>query len=222
MVALLLDLAAELEFTMVTSSPVSQIHSVLCPFPVLLVLLVMTAITVLLHSIDALHIDRGESSMLKSDLDLSSFSCPNPPCKDFNVTGLNNIGTRGTYGPEKRPMLYCRTCGKRFAATFGTAVYGSHLDPRVIYDIIHHAAEGVGVRATARLLHMDKDTVNDVILRVGHHCAISLDKLLQSLRLNEVQLDELWAFVKKKNVMRLLKRDSKTFILRTRKTAKKH
>ena len=34
-----------------------------------------------------------------------------------------------------------------------------------IVQIIHHAAEGVGVRASARLLNINKDTVNRVILR---------------------------------------------------------
>jgi hypothetical protein len=45
---------------------------------------------------------------------------------------------------------------------------------------------------------MDKNTVNDVILRVGPHCAKVLGQLLASLSLTGVQLDELWAFVKKK------------------------
>jgi hypothetical protein len=111
---------------MVTLRIVPKIYSVLRYLSLFFVLLVITDITVSSYSIDTLHIDRGESSMLKSDLNLSSFSCHNPLCKEFNVYGLNNIGTRGTYGPDKRPMLYCRTCGKRFAATFGTAVYGSH------------------------------------------------------------------------------------------------
>jgi hypothetical protein len=55
------------------------------------------------------------------------------------------------------------------------------------------------VRATARLLEMDKDTVNRVILRACEHCAHVLSGLLTSLSLTEVQLDELWDFVKKES-----------------------
>lgn len=69
------------------------------------------------------------------------------------------------------------------------------------HSIIHHAAEGVSVRATARLLGLDKNLVNRVILRAGEHCAAVLSTLLQSLHLSEVQLDELWAFVKKNKVI---------------------
>jgi hypothetical protein len=57
------------------------------------------------------------------------------------------------------------------------------------------------VRATARLLELDKDTVNRVILRAGEHCARVLSGLLTSLKLTETQLDELWTFVKKRRVL---------------------
>ena len=98
-------------------------------------------------------------------------------------------------------MLYCRTCGKRFASTRATAFFGLHLSDEKIEQIIHHAAEGVGVRATARLLNINKDTVNRVILRAGEHCELILSSLLRSLKLKETQLDELWSFVKKRNVL---------------------
>ena len=58
-----------------------------------------------------------------------------------------------------------------------------------------------GVRATSRLLDINKDTVNRVILRAGEHCEIVLSNLLRSLKLKEAQLDELWAFVKKRNLL---------------------
>ena len=96
---------------------------------------------------------------------------------------------------------YCRTCGKRFAATQASALFGLHLPAKTVQQIIHLAAEGVGVRATARLLGLDKDTVNRVILRVGEHCAHVLSGLLTSLKLTEVQLDELWTFIKKRKFL---------------------
>ena len=102
---------------------------------------------------------------------------------------------------KTRDLLYCRTCGKRFASTRVTAFFGLHLSDDKIEQIIHHAAEGVGVRATARFLNINKDTVNRVILRTGEHCELILSSLLRSLKLKETQLDELWSFVKKRNVL---------------------
>jgi IS30 family transposase len=85
--------------------------------------------------------------------------------------------------------------------TRSTAFFGLHLSDEKIEQIIHHAAEGVGVRATARLLGLNKDTVNRVILRAGEHCQLVLSNLLRSLKLEETQLDELWAFVKKRKIL---------------------
>ena len=135
-----------------------------------------------------------------SELDQSF--CPNEQCKDYGLRGQGNIALRGKYGKDKsRDLLYCRTCGKRFASTRSSAMFGLHLPAETIRQIIHHAAEGVGVRATARLLGIDKDTVNRVILRAGEHCARVLSSLLTSLELTETQLDELWTFVKKRKIL---------------------
>lgn len=134
--------------------------------------------------------------------DIENAYCPNPHCKDYGQRGRGNIATRGKYGKANDKQLhYCRTCKTRFAATTGTAFFGLHLSEEAIGRIIHHAAEGVGVRATARLLGLDKDTVNRVVLRAGEHCERVLSDLLRSLNLNEAQLDELWAFVKKRKVL---------------------
>ncbi len=136
--------------------------------------------------------------------------CPNKDCKDYGLQNHGNIAIRGKYGKDKnKDLLYCRTCGKRFASTRATAFFGLHLSDEKIAQIIHHAAEGVGVRATARLLNINKDTVNRVILRAGEHCEIVLSNLLRSLKLKEAQLDELWAFVKKRKLL-TKKKSSKT------------
>jgi len=134
--------------------------------------------------------------------DHDQHTCPNEECKDHGVSGGGNISLRGKYGKNKdRDLLYCRTCGRRFAATKSTALFGLHLPADVVQQVIHLAAEGVGVRASARLLGLDKDTVNRVILRAGEHCAKVLSELLTSLKMTEAQLDELWTFIKKRKIL---------------------
>jgi transposase-like protein len=139
-------------------------------------------------------------------VDLSKHFCPSASCKLYGLPNHGNIAVRGKYGKDKsRDLLYCRNCGKRFAATQGSALFGLHLPAETVRAIIHQAAEGTGVRATARLLELDKNTVNRVILRVGEHCASVLSHLLTNLDLTEAQLDELWAFVKKRKVLEVRK-----------------
>ena len=114
----------------------------------------------------------------------------NEKCIDYNKTGLNNIGPRGKYGKNKdRNLFGCRTCGKRFAETHNTAYFGLHCSQDLIRQIVHHAAEGVSVRATAILLSCDKNKINRVILKAGEHIMLVLSYLLRSLHMTEVQLD---------------------------------
>ena len=137
--------------------------------------------------------------VLLPHFDLATMCCPNKDCKCYNTRNLGNISIRCQYGKIKiRNLLYCRTCGKRFSETHNTAFFGLQISDDLIRQIVHHAAEGVSVRATARLLECDKDTVNRVILKAGEHCANVLSDQNVSLEMTEVQLDELWSFTQKK------------------------
>ncbi|MDR0355431.1 MAG: hypothetical protein LBJ64_06805 [Deltaproteobacteria bacterium] len=135
---------------------------------------------------------------------LAASSCPNEKCVKFGLINDGNISVRGSYGKEKRPQLYCRVCGQKFAATRGSAFYGANLPRETIELIIRHAAEGVDVGATARMLDMSVDAVNDVIHRVGLKCARILDQMKTDLDLQNVQFEDLWDFMKHKKVRHFL------------------
>ena len=61
-------------------------------------------------------------------VELERCFCPNQECKDYGLRNRANIAVRGKYGKDKsRDLLYCRTCGKRFAATQSSALFGLHL-----------------------------------------------------------------------------------------------
>lgn len=135
-------------------------------------------------------------------LDLDQYFCTNPECKDYGRRGLGNISVNCQYGKHNRYLLRCKTCKKRFSETKCTAFFGSKYPPETIEAIIKAVAEGNGVRATSRMLDLDKDAVNRVILKAGEHCERMLADLLHSLQLTEIQLDELWSFVQKKRRIR--------------------
>jgi len=134
-------------------------------------------------------------------VDLGLCFCPNEACKEYGLRGLGNLTRQFVYGVNKdRHMLYCRTCKMRFAETRCTAFFGSKFTSEEIGAILRTTAEGTGVRATGRILGLDKDAVNRVILKAGEHCAKVLENLLVRLDLTEVQLDELWTFLDKKTL----------------------
>ena len=141
-------------------------------------------------------------------LDLSKYFCTNEKCKDYGIRGKGNLNIHFLYGKNKRRMLYCTTCKARFSETKCTAFFGSKYSVETIGKIISITAEGVGVRATARILNLDKDAVNRVVLKAGEHCRRVLDNLLVHLGLTEVQLDELWAFIEKKTLPGIIKAEN--------------
>jgi transposase-like protein len=59
-------------------------------------------------------------------------------------------------------------------------------------------AEGMSIRATARILEIDKDTVCQWVPRLGQHCLRMMAYYFHDLHITECQLDELWTFVYKK------------------------
>ncbi len=56
-------------------------------------------------------------------------------------------------------------------------------------------AEGNSIRATGRIVQIDKDTVCDWLDRAALHCRLVVLYLWSQLHVTECQLDELWSFV---------------------------
>lgn len=65
-------------------------------------------------------------------------------------------------------------------------------------EIIAALTEGVGIRATARLVGVDRETVGKLALRVGKGCAELHDRRMVGVRVARIELDEVWSFVGKK------------------------
>jgi IS1 family transposase len=59
-------------------------------------------------------------------------------------------------------------------------------------------AEGLAIRATGRILEVDKDTVGQWVPHLGRHSWRVMAYFFRNLHITECQLDELWTFVRKK------------------------
>jgi transposase-like protein len=135
---------------------------------------------------------------------IKEYFCPNEKCKCYGLREQGNIVKAGKYTVKgvERQMLMCNICKQRFSETRNTIFFGCHYSEYQICSIIRCVAEGNGVRATARLLNLDKNAVGRVTLKAGKYAEIVMRNLLKNLCLNECQMDELWSFVNKKNFRR--------------------
>lgn len=92
----------------------------------------------------------------------------------------------------------CQVCQHRVSARTGTAYASVRTDLSTYRRGATALAEGLSIRATGRLLEVDKDTVNRWLPLLGRHCQGVLNYFFRHLHLSECQLDELWTFIAKK------------------------
>ena len=65
-------------------------------------------------------------------------------------------------------------------------------------DVLNLLLEGCSIRATARLTGVHKTTIASLLVDVGEHCHQLLDAKLRNLPCPEIQADEVWTYVWKK------------------------
>jgi len=111
--------------------------------------------------------------------DLSAFCCHNERCPDYGKRGQDNLRVCFRYGPRKqRRLLACRTCQARFSERGGTPLFDARLPEDKAVAVLHHIAEGCGVRQTGRLVGVKHNTVTRLSRRAGEHAKESHDELV--------------------------------------------
>lgn len=105
----------------------------------------------------------------------------------------------GFHGANRVQRWKCQQCGKRFCEPqpkpFGQDI---RLPIQKVTMILNCLLEGNSVRSTARLCDVEKRTVLNLLKTAGDRCEKLLDAALQNLPVRDLQLDECWTYVFKK------------------------
>jgi IS1 family transposase/transposase-like protein len=127
-------------------------------------------------------------------MDWETLYCPNKYCRFYGTPFYQGrmVKNGSSYG---QPQALCKGCGSSVAITYGTAYYDLNADPCIFETAVRALAEGNSIRATGRIIQVDKDTVGEWLDRAVHHCRLVLLYLWRNLHVTECQLDELWSFV---------------------------
>jgi transposase-like protein len=113
--------------------------------------------------------------------DLSRFCCQHPECPDSGKRGHGNPTVCGRYGKTRQyRLLYCRTCEARSSERKGTPLFRSGLPQEKALALIEHLADRNGVRATARLAGVNRNTVVRYGRLLGDHARRLPDELVAS------------------------------------------
>jgi IS1 family transposase/transposase-like protein len=127
-------------------------------------------------------------------MDDTTCYCRSPKCPLYGQVAPRARLKRHDW-PRQGPRFRCERCSAVVSATTGTAYAGIRTDLNTYLRGATALAEGLSIRATGRLLGVDKDTVNHRLPVLGQHCQGVMDYLFRNLHLQECQLDELWTFI---------------------------
>jgi len=86
-------------------------------------------------------------------------------------------------------------CGGYFLETYGTLVHGKRVPAERIVYVVASLAEGLGIRAVARVFAVDPNTVLQWLVETADHLQAFSQYFLNDVRVTQVQLDELYAVV---------------------------
>jgi IS1 family transposase len=84
--------------------------------------------------------------------------------------------------------------------TTGTIFFGKQTLPETIWRALTALAEGLGIRATARVFDVDPDTIETWLHQAADHMEAVSRYLIHDLQLTQVQIDELWALLGKRDL----------------------
>jgi transposase-like protein len=110
--------------------------------------------------------------------DRARFCCQNPDCASYGRRDAGNILVIDHFAKARHRLLYCRVCKARFSEFKGTPFFNSKLPHEKVLAVLEHLAEGCGVRQTARLVGVNKDTVTRLALLAGQHAKATHDELV--------------------------------------------
>ncbi len=110
----------------------------------------------------------------------SRFCCLNSQCPEHgNVGSAGNLTVSHRYGPDRsKRMLRCGPARPASPSRKGTPLFGLHLPAEKALSVLHHIAEGNGVRKTGRLVGVNRETVARYGKKAGAHAAALLHELV--------------------------------------------
>src|SRR5947199_10735539 len=128
-------------------------------------------------------------------VETSQHFCPGPACTYGGWRGLGNITSNGHPSGGLWRQLHCTGCGSYFQETHGTPVHGKRVALDLLVWAVGALAEGLGLRAVARVFEVDPNTVLQWLVEVADHAMAFSRYFLHDVRVTQVQLDELFALL---------------------------
>jgi transposase-like protein len=128
-------------------------------------------------------------------VDTTGHFCPHTTCSYHGWVDWGNIRANGHPNGRRWRQLVCLGCRGYFLETSGTPFHGKQVDPDTLVWAIAARAEGLGIRAVARVFEVDPTTVLHWLVEAAEHLATFSRSFLHNIHVEQVQMDELFALL---------------------------
>src|SRR5262249_55176247 len=129
-------------------------------------------------------------------VDTSLHFCPHTACDYRGWLGLNNLRANGHPSGGPWRQLHCTACDGYFPEHHGAIFHGKQAAVELIVRVLACLADGLGIRATARVFEVAPTTVLQWLAEAAEHLRAFSASFLCHLHLEQLQLDELYAVLR--------------------------
>jgi IS1 family transposase len=130
------------------------------------------------------------------EIDTSQHFCPHFGCDYRGWLGLGNLRANGHPSGGPWRQFHCTSCKGYFLETHGTIFHGKQAAVELIVRVLACLAEGLGIRATARVFEVAPNTVLQWLVEAAEQLRAFCAYFLCDLHLEQLQLDELYAVLR--------------------------
>src|SRR4029453_9566772 len=129
-------------------------------------------------------------------IDTSRHFCPHAGCDYRGWLGLGNLRANGHPSGGPWRQFHCTSCQGYFLETHGTIFHGKQAEVKLIVRVLACLAEGLGIRATARVFEVAPNTVLQWLTEAAEQLRAFSAYFFCDLHVEQLQLDELYAVLR--------------------------
>ena len=127
--------------------------------------------------------------------------CPNPDCSHYRLINRGNISAISTYLSQsgKRRIFRCSKCEGTFSETRDTVFFDLRSPEEKVLMALKMLLVKVALSDIGFVLGVTEETVLEWLRRAAQQAHEINAHLLRALPVTQVQLDEMWSFIRRKH-----------------------
>jgi IS1 family transposase/transposase-like protein len=127
--------------------------------------------------------------------------CPNPDCSHYRLMHRGNVSAISTYMTQsgKRRIFCCSKCARPFSETRDTGFFDLRTPEEKVMMALKMLLVKVALSDISFVLGVTEETVLEWLRRAAQKAHEINVHLLRDLPVTQVQLDEMWSFIRRKH-----------------------